>query len=123
MFYKNRFSASAGADDDSSLIRLDSKRNTVKYEILTEPLGQIPAHNDTVIRSNVRPGQTLIFFLFFGLMCLKQQRLPPRGIRLPFTVILMKGPQARMGAMLVIAVSLLLILRELAIMFSAGNSE
>jgi len=60
----------------------------------------------------------ILFFLWLGLQCLKQQRIPPRGLKLPFTVKLIKAPQARMGAMLMIALSLLLLFREVTMMVS-----
>lgn len=64
----------------------------------------------------------ILLFLWVGIQCLQQLRIPPRGLRLPFTVKLIKGPQARMGAMLVVALSLLLLLRELSVMLSVSTS-
>ncbi len=63
----------------------------------------------------------ILLFLWLGIQCLKQQRIPPRGLKLPFTVRLIKAPQARMGAMLMIALSLLLLFREVSMMVSISS--
>lgn len=65
----------------------------------------------------------ILLFLWLGIQSLLQQRIPPRGLKLPFTVKLIKGPQARMGAMLMIAVSLLLLFREVTMMVSVAAGQ
>lgn len=62
----------------------------------------------------------ILLFLWLGIQCLQQQRIPHKGMKLPFTIVVIKGPQARMGAMLMVAVSLLLLLREVSIMIGVG---
>ena len=61
----------------------------------------------------------ILLFLWFGLQILKAMRLPPKGMRLPITVVLIEGPRARMIGMIIVAVGLLLLFRELSMMVNA----
>ena len=77
-------------------------------------------HYTATIAFSLARSLPILLFLWVGIQCLQQLRIPPRNLKLPFTVKLIKGPQARMGAMLMIALSLLLLLRELSIMLSVS---
>lgn len=55
----------------------------------------------------------ILFFLWYGWRIIASLRLPPAGMRFPFTVRVIKGKSARMFGMLLILVALLLLYREL----------
>ena len=59
-----------------------------------------------------RSGPVLIF-LWLGYQVYKQGRLPPKGLRQPFVVRIVKGQNAKMVGMMMLALSMLLLLREL----------
>ncbi len=61
----------------------------------------------------------ILMFLWIGFQILQTQRLPPRGLRLPFTVRVIDGPKARMMGMVMVAVSFILLFRELTLLISA----
>jgi hypothetical protein len=55
----------------------------------------------------------ILFFLWYGWRIIASLRMPPAGMRSPFTVRVLRGKQARMFGMLLILVALLLLYREL----------
>ncbi len=61
----------------------------------------------------------ILMFLWIGFQVVQTQRMPPRGLRLPFTVRVIEGPKARMMGMIMIAVSFILLFRELTMLISA----
>lgn len=61
----------------------------------------------------------ILTFVWYGLLIVQAQRLPPKGVRLPITVVLIEGPRARMIGMVMVAVGLLLLLREVAMLVTA----
>lgn len=61
----------------------------------------------------------ILTFFWFGLIVRQAGRLPPKGMRLPITVVLIEGPRARMIGMVMMAVGLLLLLREVAMLVAA----
>lgn len=61
----------------------------------------------------------ILMFLWLGFQIVQTQRLPPRGLRLPITVRVMEGSKARMMGMVMVAVSFILLFRELSMMISA----
>jgi hypothetical protein len=60
----------------------------------------------------------ILFFLWLGSVIMQTQSLPPKGLKLPITVRLIKGPKARMAGMLMVSLSLLLVLREITMLMS-----
>ena len=60
----------------------------------------------------------IMFFVWFGLLVVNAQRLPPKGMRMPVTIRVMEGPKAKVMGMMTVAMGLLLLFRELAIMMS-----
>ncbi|ALP54418.1 hypothetical protein Tel_15395 [Candidatus Tenderia electrophaga] len=61
----------------------------------------------------------ILTFAWFGLLIMQAARLPPKSMRLPITVVLIEGPRARMIGMVMMAVGLLLLLREISMLVSA----
>ena len=61
----------------------------------------------------------ILLFLWIAYRILLSERIPPKGMRLPFTVKLVKGQQAKMAGMSMIALSLLLLFRELYMLVNA----
>jgi len=61
----------------------------------------------------------ILLFVWLGLQIMGTMRLPPKGMRLPIAVLLIEGPKARMIGMAMMAVGLLLLLRELSMLASA----
>lgn len=61
----------------------------------------------------------MLLFLWLGWQIMGTMRLPPKGMRLPITVLLIEGPRARMIGMIMVAVALLLLFRELTMMVNA----
>lgn len=60
----------------------------------------------------------VMLFVWLGWQIMRAQRLPPRGLRLPLTVRLIKGRKAAMTGMGMVALGLLLLLREITLMFA-----
>ena len=54
----------------------------------------------------------LLLFVWFGWRVVQTGQLPPDGIKLPFSVKIMREQKARMAGMLIITSGLLLLLRE-----------
>ena len=61
----------------------------------------------------------IMLFLWLGWQIARGQRLPPRGLRMPLTVHVIKGRKAAMIGMVMVAVGLLLLLRELTMLAMA----
>lgn len=61
----------------------------------------------------------IMLFLWLGWQIMRAQRLPPRGLRMPLTVQVIAGRKAAMIGMVMVAVALLLLLRELTLLVSA----
>ena len=64
----------------------------------------------------------VLFFLWFGWRVIASLRLPPAGMRFPFSVQVIKGKPARMFGILMILMSLLLLYRELLLLVKAVGS-
>lgn len=58
----------------------------------------------------------ILLFLWFGYQSMITGQLPPKGMRLPFAVRLIKKQNATMLGMFIVAVSLLLLFREFSIL-------
>jgi len=56
----------------------------------------------------------ILLFIWFGWQSLKSSRLPAKGIKLPFSTKVFKGPLARTAGMIIIGTGLMLLLRELS---------
>ncbi len=61
----------------------------------------------------------IMLFLWLGWQIVRSQRLPPRGLRMPLTVYVIEGRKAAMIGMVMVAVALLLLLREFSMLVSA----
>jgi hypothetical protein len=61
----------------------------------------------------------IMLFLWLGWQIVRSQRLPPKGLRMPMTVHVIKGRKAAMIGMVMVALALLLLLRELTMLASA----
>jgi len=61
----------------------------------------------------------ILLFLWLGLQIMGTMRLPPKKLKLPITVLLIEGPKARMIGMVIVAVGLLLLFRELSMLVGA----
>jgi len=61
----------------------------------------------------------IMFFIWFALMVVHAQRLPPKGMRMPISVRVLEGPKAKVIGMMAVAMGLLLLFRELSLMLSA----
>ncbi|HEY5604572.1 MAG TPA: hypothetical protein VIM41_15830 [Gammaproteobacteria bacterium] len=61
----------------------------------------------------------ILLFLWIAYRVLLSAQLPPKGMKLPVTVKIIKGQQAKMAGMSMIAVSLLLLFRELYMLINA----
>jgi len=57
----------------------------------------------------------LLLFLWLGWQIVHTLHLPPKGLRLPMTVRVIKGPKARLVGMVMMAVAMLSLLRELLV--------
>lgn len=60
----------------------------------------------------------IMFFVWFALMVVHAQRLPPKGMRMPIAIRVLEGPKAKVMGMMAVVMGLLLLFRELAIMMS-----
>lgn len=61
----------------------------------------------------------LLLLLWVGWQITHSRLLPPRQLKLPFSVVLIKGAKAQMIGMGIIALSLLSLLRELSLLAQA----
>ena len=76
-------------------------------------------HHIATIAFAIARSLPILLFLWIAYTIFLSERVPPKGMRLPFTVKLIKGQQAKMAGMSMIALSLLLLFRELYIMINA----
>ncbi len=60
----------------------------------------------------------IMFFVWFALMIVHAQRLPPKGMRMPVAIRVMEGPKAKVLGMMAVVMGLLLLFRELSIMMA-----
>lgn len=70
----------------------------------------------TTIAFGVARSFPILFFLWFGYQSMISGQLPPRNMKMPFTIRIIKGKNASMLGMFVIALSLLLLFRELSLL-------
>ena len=87
-------------------------------------LGAIKAFNQkkayiTTVVFGMARSLPILLFLWIAYRIFLSERIPPKGMRLPFTVKLIKGQQAKMAGMSMIALSLLLLFRELYMLVNA----
>lgn len=87
-------------------------------------LGAIKAFNQqkayiATIVFGIARSLPILLFLWIAYRILLSERIPPKGMKLPFTVKLIKGQQAKMAGMSMIALSLLLLFRELFMLINA----
>jgi len=61
----------------------------------------------------------IILFLWLAHRSIISARIPPKGMKIPFTVKLIKGQQAKMAGVSMITLGLILLFRELYIMVNA----
>jgi len=61
----------------------------------------------------------ILLFLWVAYRVLVSERLPPAGMKVPFTVKLIRGQQAKMAGISMIALGLILLFRELLLMINA----
>ena len=61
----------------------------------------------------------ILLFFWLGWQIMGTMRLPPKGIKLPITVLRIEGPKARMIGMVMVAVAFLLLFRELSMLVGA----
>lgn len=73
----------------------------------------------TAIAFGVARALPVMLFLWLGWQIVRSQRLPPRGLRMPLTVHVITGRRAAMIGMVMVALGLLLLLRELTLLVSA----
>ena len=87
-------------------------------------LGAIKAFNErkayiATVVFGVARSLPILLFLWIAYRILLSERIPPKDMKLPFTVKLIKGQQAKMAGMSMIALSLLLLFRELYMLVNA----
>ena len=87
-------------------------------------LGAIQAFNQhklyiATIAFAIARSLPILLFLWIAYRSLLSAQIPPKGMKLPFTVKLIKGQQAKMAALSMLALSMLLLFRELFIMVRA----
>ena len=58
----------------------------------------------------------ILFFMWFGYQSMKSAQLPPKNMKMPLTVRLLKGKNASTMGLFVVAVSLLLLFREFSLL-------
>jgi hypothetical protein len=73
----------------------------------------------TSIAFGIMRSLPILLFLWFGWQVIQAMRLPPKRMRMPITVQVIKGQKARMMGMMMIAVALLLLLREVNLLINA----
>ncbi|MGD8642429.1 MAG: hypothetical protein PVG89_17460 [Gammaproteobacteria bacterium] len=84
-------------------------------------LGAIQAFNEQKayiagIAFGIARSLPILLFMWVAYRVMLSGRIPPKGMKVPFTVKLIKGQTARMAGMSMIALSLLLLLREMYLM-------
>jgi len=61
----------------------------------------------------------IILFLWLAYRSIVTERIPPKGMKIPFTVKLIKGLQAKMVGVSMITLGMILLFRELYLMVNA----
>ncbi len=64
----------------------------------------------------------VLLFIWLGWQVVRSRRLPSPGLRLPFSVLLISGQRAQLIGMVMVAVALLSLLRELGLLASVLNT-
>lgn len=87
-------------------------------------LGAIQAFNEkkryiATIAFGIARSLPILLFLWLAYLIMLGGRIPPKGMRIPFTVKVIKGQQARMAGMSMIALAMILLFRELFLMINA----
>ncbi|MDH5302284.1 MAG: hypothetical protein OEW58_13080 [Gammaproteobacteria bacterium] len=75
-------------------------------------------HYVATIAFGVARSLPILMFLWLGYVVMQAQRLPPKHIKLPFSVKLISGPRAKMIGMMMMSLALLLLLREVSMLVS-----
>ena len=99
---------------DFFLMQMPLEQTDEGIEALNQKKAYVSAVAFGVMRS-----LPILLFLWLGLQIMQTMRLPPKGMRLPLTVLLIEGPKARMIGMVMVAVGLLLLFRELSLLVNA----
>lgn len=86
-------------------------------------LGAIQAFNErknyiATIAFGVARSLPILLFLWLAYRVMLTGRIPPKGLKIPFTVKVIKGEQAKMAGLSMIALSLILLFRELYMMIN-----
>jgi hypothetical protein len=87
-------------------------------------LGAIKAFGDrkdyiATIAFGISRSLPILLFLWLAYRILLTGTIPPKGLKIPFTVKIIKGEQARMAGISMIALSLILLFRELFMLVNA----
>jgi hypothetical protein len=87
-------------------------------------LGAIQAFNNrkTYIASiafGIARSLPILLFLWIAFQILISERIPPKGLKIPFTVKIIKGDHAKMAGLSMIALALILLFRELFLIVNA----
>jgi len=87
-------------------------------------LGAIQAFNEkkkyiATVAFGISRSLPILMFLWIAYRILMGARIPPKGLKIPFTVKVIKGDQAKMAGLSMIALSMILLFRELLIMINA----
>ncbi|WP_455207655.1 hypothetical protein, partial [Kaarinaea lacus] len=87
-------------------------------------LGAIRAFNQqktyiATIAFGIARSLPILLFLWIAYRVLLSAQIPPKGMRLPITVKIIKDQQAKMAGISMIALSLLLLFREIYLMVNA----
>ncbi len=60
----------------------------------------------------------ILIFIWLGLKITQELRLPPKGLRLPFAIRLIEGARAKTIGISMVAIGLLMLLREVSMLVS-----
>lgn len=87
-------------------------------------LGAIQAFNDkkkyiATLAFGIARSLPILLFLWLAYRVMLSGQVPPKGMKIPFTVKVIKGEQAKMAGLSMIALALILLFRELFMMINA----
>lgn len=87
-------------------------------------LGAIQAFNEkkkyiATLAFGIARSLPILLFLWLAYRVMLTGRVPPKGMKIPFTIKVIKGEQAKMAGLSMIALALILLFRELFIMINA----
>ena len=99
---------------DFLLMQQPLERSHEAIEVLNQKKAYAVAVAFGVMRS-----LPILLFLWFGFQVMTSQRLPPKGMRMPFAVRVMEGVPARTAGMALVAVALMLLFPELMMIINA----